>query len=109
MRESQLQVIVLKRPSLKQDVIMSKLGAFSVRNISAAVCLFAVAAVPARSQTNLKYQQPPKAISDIVNATPTPGILLGPAVAGEKRWILIEHFAGLPTITELAQPELRLA
>lgn len=69
-----------------------------------------VAAWPTVAQTNLKYQVPPKAIVDIVDATPTPGVRLSPASrAGEKRWILIEHFAGLPTVADLAQPELRLA
>jgi dipeptidyl aminopeptidase/acylaminoacyl peptidase len=68
-------------------------------------------AIPAlRSQTNLQYQLPPRAIVDIVDALPTPGIALSPAgAAGGKRWMLIEHFAGLPTIADLAQPELRLA
>jgi dipeptidyl aminopeptidase/acylaminoacyl peptidase len=70
-----------------------------------------VFAIPtARAQTNLQYQQPPKAIVDIVDALPTPGVELSPAGgAAGKRWILIEHFSGLPTIAELAQPELRLA
>jgi dipeptidyl aminopeptidase/acylaminoacyl peptidase len=64
----------------------------------------------AEAQTNLDYQQPPKAIVDIVDALPTPGINLSPAgAASEKRWLLIEHFAGLPPIADLAQPELRLA
>jgi dipeptidyl aminopeptidase/acylaminoacyl peptidase len=64
----------------------------------------------AHAQTNLQYQQPPKAIVDIVDALPTPGVELSPAGgAAGKRWMLIEHFAGLPTIAELAQPELRLA
>ena len=31
------------------------------------------------------------------------------ATQAGKRWMLIEHFAGLPTIADLAQPELRLA
>jgi dipeptidyl aminopeptidase/acylaminoacyl peptidase len=64
----------------------------------------------ARAQTNLQYQRPPQAIVDIVEALPTPGVELSPAggVAG-KRWMLIEHFAGLPTVADLAQPELRLA
>jgi hypothetical protein len=65
---------------------------------------------PAHAQTSLKYQQPPKAIVDIVDALPTPGVELSPeGNAGGKRWMLIEHFAGLPTIADLAQPELRLA
>jgi dipeptidyl aminopeptidase/acylaminoacyl peptidase len=63
-----------------------------------------------RAQTNLQYQQPPKAIVDIVDALPTPGVELSPSGgAAGKRWMLIEHFSGLPTLAELAQPELRLA
>jgi dipeptidyl aminopeptidase/acylaminoacyl peptidase len=63
-----------------------------------------------RAQTNLQYQKPPQAIVDMVEALPTPGIALSPAgAASGKRWMLIEHFAGLPTIADLAQPELRLA
>jgi dipeptidyl aminopeptidase/acylaminoacyl peptidase len=77
-------------------------------------CMFAGLLVllvsPAHAQTSLKYQQPPKAIVDIVDALPTPGVELSPeGNAGGKRWMLIEHFAGLPTIADLAQPELRLA
>jgi dipeptidyl aminopeptidase/acylaminoacyl peptidase len=70
-----------------------------------------VLSIPAaRAQTNLQYQQPPKAIVDIVDALPTPGVELSPSGgAAGKRWMLIEHFSGLPTIAELAQPELRLA
>ncbi|MGB8660190.1 MAG: prolyl oligopeptidase family serine peptidase [Candidatus Acidiferrum sp.] len=70
-----------------------------------------ILAVPsAQAQTNLKYQLPPKAIVDIVDALPTPGVELSPAGSGAgKRWLLIEHFSGLPTIAELAEPELRLA
>lgn len=64
----------------------------------------------ARAQTNLPYQVPPKAIVDIVDALPTPGVELSPAGGGtQRRWMLIEHFSGLPTIAELAEPELRLA
>jgi dipeptidyl aminopeptidase/acylaminoacyl peptidase len=64
----------------------------------------------ARAQNNLQYQLPPKTIVDIVDALPTPGVELSPAGGGAgKRWMLIEHFSGLPTIADLAQPELRLA
>jgi dipeptidyl aminopeptidase/acylaminoacyl peptidase len=73
-------------------------------------CLFVLSIPGARAQANLQYQQPPKAIVDIVDALPTPGVELSPAGgAPGKRWMLIEHFSGLPTIAELAQPELRLA
>jgi dipeptidyl aminopeptidase/acylaminoacyl peptidase len=72
--------------------------------------LLILSVAPAQAQTNLKYQLPPKAIVDIVDALPTPGVELSPAGSGaEKRWLLIEHFSGLPTIAELAEPELRLA
>jgi dipeptidyl aminopeptidase/acylaminoacyl peptidase len=72
--------------------------------------LFVLSIPAVHAQTNLQYQQPPKAIVDIVDALPTPGVELSPAGgAAGKRWMLIEHFAGLPTIAELAQPELRLA
>src|SRR5271170_5999478 len=72
--------------------------------------LLALSIPAVRAQTNLQYQKPPKAIVDIVDALPTPGVELSPAGgAAGKRWMLIEHFSGLPTIAELAQPELRLA
>lgn len=74
-----------------------------------AAAIFAFAASFAHAQSNLKYQLPPKAIVDIEDAEPTPGVKLSPATAGEKRRLLIEHFAGLPTVAELARPELRLA
>jgi len=74
------------------------------------VGLFLLWIPAARAQTNLQYQQPPKAMVDIVDALPTPGVELSPAGgAAGKRWMLIEHFSGLPTIADLAQPELRLA
>jgi dipeptidyl aminopeptidase/acylaminoacyl peptidase len=85
-------------------------ASFKVRRISICVCLLAVWILRAQAQTNLQYQLPPKAIVDIVDALPTPGVSVSPAgSASEKRWLLIEHFAGLPTIADLAQPELRLA
>src|SRR5580692_11514515 len=78
--------------------------------ISLGIAFLALTAGSGRAQTNLQYQQPPKAIVDIVDALPTPGVELSPTGgAAGKRWMLIEHFSGLPTIAELAQPELRLA
>lgn len=73
-----------------------------------AVAIFGFAVSFTHAQTNLKYQLPPKAIVDIVDAKPTPGVILSPP-AGEKRFLLLEHLAGLPTVAELARPELRLA
>jgi dipeptidyl aminopeptidase/acylaminoacyl peptidase len=74
------------------------------------IAFLALIAASGQAQTNLQYQQPPKAIVDIIDALPTPGVELSPAGGAEgKRWMLIEHLSGLPTIAELAQPELRLA
>jgi dipeptidyl aminopeptidase/acylaminoacyl peptidase len=88
----------------------------SVRSVSSrsviffAVLLSFLGLCPAAAQTNLKYQVPPKAIVDLIDALPTPVVELSPAgKAGEKRWMLIEQPSGLPTIADLAQPELRLA
>ena len=64
----------------------------------------------AYGQGHLKYQQPPKAIVDLVDALPTPVVMLSPAEKdSDTRWMLIEQLSGLLPITDLAQPELRLA
>jgi dipeptidyl aminopeptidase/acylaminoacyl peptidase len=62
------------------------------------------------AQTNLKYQVPPKGIVEFVDTRPTPEVEISPfdRSAG-KKWMLIEFVSGLPSIEELAQPELRLA
>jgi dipeptidyl aminopeptidase/acylaminoacyl peptidase len=62
---------------------------------------------PARAQESLKYQVPPKGIVDLVDVLPTPSVILSPS--GESRWLLIQRLSGLPSIADLAQPELRLA
>jgi dipeptidyl aminopeptidase/acylaminoacyl peptidase len=61
------------------------------------------------AQTSLKYQEPPKAIVDLVDAPPTPYIDVSPGDTLNGRWALIEQISGLPSIADLAQPELRLA
>ena len=61
------------------------------------------------AQTNLKYQQPPKAIVELMDVLPPPTIRLSPAANGQARWMLIEQLSGLPSIADLAQPEFRLA
>ena len=77
--------------------------------LSVAVFLFAEAIPSAQAQANLKYQQPPKAIVDLVDVLPTPTVRISPAAKGQTRWILIEQLSGLPSIADLAQPEFRLA
>jgi dipeptidyl aminopeptidase/acylaminoacyl peptidase len=62
-----------------------------------------------QGQTALKYQEPPKAIVELVDARPTPIVDVSPADQTGKRWLLIEPISGLPSIADLAQPEMRLA
>ena len=61
------------------------------------------------AQTNLDYQRPPKAISDVVDTLPTPAVDVSPADKNAKKELLIGVLSGLPTVADLAQPELRLA
>ena len=51
------------------------------------------------------YQMPPRAIADLVDAPPAPGISLDPL----RKWIAIQKQPSLPTIEELARLELRIA
>lgn len=51
------------------------------------------------------YQMPPKVIADLVDAPPTPAVDVDPT----NRWMLIIEQPNLPSISELAQPELRIA
>jgi len=57
----------------------------------------------------VKYQQPPKAIVELVDVRPTPNVEISPGEGSDSRWLLIEAISGLPSIADLAQPELRLA
>ncbi len=62
-----------------------------------------------QAQTSLKYQEPPKAIVDLVDTRPTPMVVVSRTDKEGKQWLLIQEISGLPTIADLAQPELRLA
>jgi dipeptidyl aminopeptidase/acylaminoacyl peptidase len=57
----------------------------------------------------VKYQEPPKAIIDLVDVRPTPYVEVSPGDGPRGQWLLIEAISGLPPISDLAQPELRLA
>jgi dipeptidyl aminopeptidase/acylaminoacyl peptidase len=61
------------------------------------------------AQTGLKYQEPPKAIVDLVDVRPTPSVEVSPGDQPGERLLLIQAHSGLPSIADLAQPELRLA
>lgn len=54
---------------------------------------------------DIPYQMPPDDVVRIVDAPPAPGVSISP----DREWIMIMDRASLPTIEELAQPELRLA
>jgi dipeptidyl aminopeptidase/acylaminoacyl peptidase len=56
-----------------------------------------------------KYQEPPKAIVELVDVRPTPYVEVSPGDRPGGQWLLIEAISGLPAISDLAQPELRLA
>ena len=62
-----------------------------------------------QAQTSLQYQKPPQAIVDLVDTRPTPNVEISPRDSTGAQWLLIESFSGLPTVADLAQPELRLA
>ena len=79
------------------------------RNIQNATAILFLAIVPLRGQTSLKYQEPPKAIIDLVDTRPTPSVQVSPRDAEGGQWLLIEEISGLPSISDLAQPEMRLA
>ena len=57
----------------------------------------------------VKYQEPPKAIVELVDVRPTPNVEISPGEGSGNRWLLIEAISGLPSIADLAQPEFRLA
>lgn len=70
---------------------------------------FSTALATVEAQTDLKYQKPPQGIIDLVDVRPTPSVELSPGDGVEGRWLLIEAISGLPSMNDLAQPELRLA
>ena len=51
------------------------------------------------------YRLPPKALADLIDAPPTPGVSFSP----DKTRMIIMDRPNMPPISELAQPELRLA
>jgi len=77
--------------------------------VLAAVIAILLMVPAAHAQINLKYQQPPKAIVELVDTRPTPAVEVSPKDKAGKQWLLIETISGLPPITDLAQPEVRLA
>jgi len=59
----------------------------------------------ASAQDGPGYQQPPKAIADLLLAKPTPGV----SIDEKAQWMLLSERNSYPSVEELGQPELRLA
>lgn len=57
------------------------------------------------AQDDIAYQTPPKLISDLVLAPPTPSISL----SKKGDWLLLLQRSSYPSVEELAQPELKIA
>jgi dipeptidyl aminopeptidase/acylaminoacyl peptidase len=75
--------------------------------LSFLICLLIIASMSKKlkAQESLNYQQPPKEIADILLAPPTPYLTFDNA----GKWMLMLDRVNYPPISELAQPELRLA
>lgn len=67
------------------------------------VCLFCCGNLFA--QDAIEYQIPPKEIYDLVMAKPTPGV----SFDGKGQYMLILERSSMPSVEDLAQPELRIA
>jgi hypothetical protein len=57
------------------------------------------------AQDAIEYQTPPKAIYDLVMAKPTPGV----SFDGKGQYMLVLDRSDMPSVEDLAQPELRIA
>jgi dipeptidyl aminopeptidase/acylaminoacyl peptidase len=82
---------------------MRSITAVSTMTCIATVVLSLAAAGDAPAQA--KYQLPPKAIVDILDAAPTPTVAVSPS----RQLIAVLERARMPTIADLSQPMLRLA
>ena len=81
-----------------------------VRSIAVLTVIFLVPAFHGmQAQTSLPYQKPPQAIIDLIDTRPTPMVDVSPRDSSGSQWLLIESISGLPSLADLAQPELRLA
>ena len=57
------------------------------------------------AQDAIEYQTPPKEIYDLVMAKPTPGV----SFDSKGQYMLIMERSSMPSVEDLAQPELRIA
>ena len=73
--------------------------------VSALAILAAMPALAQAPDAALTYQQPPAPIADILDAAPTPT----PSLSPDKSMMALFNRSNLPLISELAEPQLRLA
>ncbi len=85
------------------DLVVPRMSAIPFACI-AAIC-FLTAGPDGFSAEKEIYRTPPQEIVDIIDAPPAPLVAVDPT----RECILIEQRPNLPSIAELAQPELRLA
>jgi len=88
--------------------VLSRLAASALAISLSVPCLRAQSSA-ATDSNDLKYQLPPEVIVKLVDAQPPPAISLSPAHGTGPRTILLRQSSSLPTIADLAEPELRLA
>ena len=77
----------------------------AVKLLSVTCPLLLLSSFSTAQNVDQNYRTPPLDIADIVDAQPTPSVSIDPA----KNWMLLLGRPGLPTITELSHPELRIA
>ena len=58
-----------------------------------------------RAQDAIEYKTPPAAINDLVMAKPSPAV----SISNKGDWMLIMERSSMPSVEELAQPELKIA
>ena len=58
------------------------------------------------AQDAIEYQTPPKEIYDLVMAKPTPGVSFD---SKGQYMLVLERSSDMPSVEDLAQPELRIA
>jgi dipeptidyl aminopeptidase/acylaminoacyl peptidase len=71
----------------------------------ATICGVLAVTLPADASAQGGYQRPPKAVTDILDHAPAPGLAVSPA----GTHVLLVRTARYPSIAEVAAPQLRLA
>ncbi len=67
--------------------------------------LFITTGLWANAQDAVVYQKPPQAMTDLLLAKPTPSV----NIDGKGEWMLLSERNALPSVEELARPEMRIA